>query len=72
MWRSQVGDSPGDHSWQNLPLWMQDDYLLLAQAAIDGLQLTVEEQSYYDHAEPYATGYETRLVSPWRSDRSDA
>lgn len=35
IWRSQIGDAPGDHEWLNLPLWMQDDYRNQALAAIE-------------------------------------
>lgn len=40
-------------------------YRRVASNALAALGLTEEERTVYDHAEPYSTGYEHRLVSPW-------
>lgn len=65
IWRAQLGDSPGDHEWLNLPLWMQGDYRELAQAAIDALEL--EPKFRYRAAGPGL------VHSPcWETRRSEA
>ena len=38
----------------------------VASEVVAALGLKQEEQSYYDHAEPFSTGYESRWVSEWR------
>jgi hypothetical protein len=37
----------------------------MAVVVVEALRLAKEERTFYDHSEPYFTGFERRLVGPW-------